>query len=179
MKALLRLRGFTLIELLITVALAAIMLALAAPALQGMLANQRVSAAASELMTTAMQTRSAALKYNQRVIAQPVEGATGAWADEWRIFVDANENSAFDSGTDTLVLTHEALPSGVSIVKVTGVNNYFGYEGSGFASRIGGVPNSRWKISAAGTNRVRCMVVESSGRARIDDPRPLTTCPTS
>jgi hypothetical protein len=42
------------------------------------------------------------------------------------------------AGTDTLVLTPEKPPEGVTIAKQTGVNNYFGYDGSGFLASIGG-----------------------------------------
>lgn len=184
MKTLMRQLGFTLIELLVTLAMVAIMMSLAGPSFQGLIANQRVSTAASELQSAAMQARGAALKSNQRVVVQPLDGTNstdGVWKDGWRIYVDISDppNSTFDSGTDTLVLTHEALPADVSIAKVTGTNNYFGYEGSGFLASIGGSANATWKISSSGTDRVRCLIMERSGRARIYDPRPSTSCPTS
>ena len=70
-------------------------------------------------------------------------------------------------------------PEGVTIAKQTGVNNYFGYDGSGFLASIGGSANATWKITASGTDRIRCLIIERSGRARVHDPRPATTCPTS
>jgi len=166
-----RFRGFTLIELMVTVALAAVMMTLAAPGLQTLLANQRLSSAASDLMTAAMQARSTALKNNQRVIVQPSAGAGGAWADGYRIFSDVDLNATFDSGTDTVVLTQEALPSDVMITKFTGTNNFFGYDGSGFLAPIGGSANGTWRISSTRTDRQKCLIIELSGRARLCDPK--------
>lgn len=172
------LRGFTLIELLVTMALAAIMLTLAAPGLQTMLANQRLSAAASDFMTTAMQARSAALKYNQRVVAQALAGSSGEWKDGWRIYVDSNLNSAFNSGTDTLVLTQDPLPNGVTITLQTGTNNFFGYKGSGFLEdAISGSANATWLISSTATDRKKYLILERSGRARLCDPKVVSPCP--
>ena len=160
-----RLRGFTLIELLVTLAVAAILMTVAVPGMQALLANQRLSSSASNFMTTVMQARSAALKYNQRVIAEPF-GAVG----EWRVYVDASENSTFDSGTDTLVVTQEPLPDGISITKVTGTNNFLGYDGSGFLASIGGSANSTWLVSSTATTRKKYLVIERSGRAYLCDP---------
>ncbi len=175
----LRHRGFTLIELMVVVAMVAIMMTLAVPGLRTLLVNQRLNAVTSDFQSSAMQARSTALKFNQRVIVQPSAGSGGAWADGYRIFIDTNQNSSFDSGTDTLVLTPEKPPAGVTIAKQSGVNNYFGYEGSGFLASIGGSANATWKITASGTDRIRCLIIERSGRARVHDPRPATTCPTS
>ena len=55
-------RGFTLIELLVTIALAAVVMVLAVPSLQEMLATQRGRTVASEMQIAAQETRSAALK---------------------------------------------------------------------------------------------------------------------
>ncbi len=173
-------RGFTLIELLIVMGMVAVLMTLAAPGLQRLLANQRVSAAATDLLATTMQARSTAMKENQRVIVQPTAGSGGAWADGYRAFTDVAQNSTFDSGSDTVVLTQEAPASGVSISKVTGTNNFFGYEGSGFLASIGGSANSTWLIESTGTTRKKYLVIERSGRARICDPllvKSPETCP--
>ena len=172
----LRHRGFTIIELMIVLAMVAALTVLAAPGLQNMLANQRLSSAASDFMTAAMQARGTALKNNQRVIVQPTAGSGGAWADGYRIFTDVGSlNSTFDSGTDTVVQTFEALPSEITITKYTGTNNFFGYEGSGFLAPIGGSANGTWRISSSKTDRQKCMIIELSGRARLCDPKLVGT----
>lgn len=179
-------RGFTLIELMVTVALVTVMMTLAASGLQRLLANQQVSAAASDLLTASMQARSTALKNNQRVIVQPgtsTQAPSGTWDTGYVVYVDVAQDSTFNSGTsgtDTMVLTQEALPGGLSISKVSGTNNFFGYEGSGFLASIGGSANSTWLVSSTKTDRKKYMVIERSGRARICDPllvRSPETCP--
>ncbi len=172
-----RSRGFTLIELLVTMTMAAIMMTLAVPSLRTLWANQQLSGAASELVTTAMQARSAALKYNQRVIVRPTDESD--WTKGWQIFVDTDRNNSYGSTTDTLVVTMEAMPDGISVEKVTGSNNFFGYDGSGFLAPIGGSANSSWKVTSSKTDRVRCLLVERSGRARVHDPGPSGSCPSS
>ncbi len=173
-----RSRGFTLIELLVTMTLAGILMLLAVPSFTKLLANQRLGASASELVTTAMQARSAALKHNQRVIVQPT-ASDGDWAKGWRIYVDIDRNSSFSSTTDTLIVTMDAMPDGITVEKLSGTNNFFGYDGSGFLASIGGSSNSTWKISSSKTERIRCLIVERSGRARIQDPYPGTSCSSS
>lgn len=170
-----RLRGFTVIELMIVLALVAVLTVLAAPGLQNMFANQRLSSAASDFMTAAMQARSTALKNNQRVIVQPTAGSGGAWADGYRIFSDTDLNSTFNSGTDTVVQTFEALPTEITITKYTGTNNFFGYDGTGFLAPIGGSANGTWRISSSKTDRHKCMIIELSGRARLCDPKLVGT----
>jgi type IV fimbrial biogenesis protein FimT len=172
-----RTSGFTLIELLIVMAMVAVMMTLAVPGLRQLLANQQLSAAASDLQAAAMQARSTALKNNQRVVVQPTAGSAGAWADGYRLFTDVDQNSTLDSGTDTLVLTQQALPQGVTITKVTGTNNYFGYDGSGFLASIGGSSNATWLVSSTATDRKKYLVIERSGRAYVCDPKLVTNCP--
>lgn len=174
--------GFTLIELLVTMALAAVFAVLAVPSLQTMMAGQRVSAAASDLHAAAMQARGVAMRDNRRVVVQPVDGSAstpGNWSSGWRIYVDLDVNSSFSSSTDTLVVTQEAVSSDLQITKVTGTNNFFAYEGTGFMASIGGSTNATWRVSSSRTSRVRCIVIERSGRARVHDPYPSSTCPTT
>ncbi|MBK6358575.1 MAG: GspH/FimT family pseudopilin [Comamonadaceae bacterium] len=65
---------------------------LAVPSMQEMLATQRVRGAASELLITAQETRSAALKYNRRAVARPVDASLG-WQGGWTIYIDNNVNA--------------------------------------------------------------------------------------
>ncbi|MBP6483402.1 MAG: GspH/FimT family pseudopilin [Rhodoferax sp.] len=182
-----QIRGFTLIELLTVMALVAILMMLAGPGMRQLLVNQKLSAAASDLQTTAMQARSTALKDNQRVVVRPfchpnkpadlpACASPPGWSDGWQVFVDANQDSTF-AGSDTLVLTQEWLPAEVTIAKVTGTNNYFGYEGSGFLASIGGSSNATWMVSSTGTDRKKYVVIERSGRAYVCDPKLVTNCP--
>ncbi len=171
-------RGFTLIELMVTVSLAAVLMVLAVPSMQEMLATQRVRGAASELLITAQETRSAALKYNRRAVARPVDASLG-WQGGWTIYIDNNVNATYESGTDTLVISHEALTGDAVIAKSSGgnLNNFFAYQGTGFLdSSISGSANATWEISSPKTNRRRCLIIERSGRARVQEPPYGSNC---
>lgn len=178
MKRIADIRGFTLIELMVTVSLAAVLMLLAVPSMQEMLATQRVRGAASEMLITAQETRSAALKYNRRAVARPVDASAG-WKGGWNIYIDNNANATFESGTDTLVISHEALTGDAVIAKLSGgnSNDFFAYQGTGFLDpAISGSANATWEISSPNTSRRRCVVIERSGRARIHEPSYGYTC---
>ena len=178
MNRIANIRGFTLIELMVTVSLAAVLMVLAVPSMQEMLATQRVRGAASELLITAQETRSAALKFNRRAVARPVDASAG-WKGGWNIYIDNNANATFETGTDTLVISHDALTGDAVVAKLSGgnSNDFFAYQGTGFLDpSISGSANATWEISSPGTSRRRCLVIERSGRARIHEPPSGSTC---
>lgn len=169
--------GFTLIELLITVTLVGIFAVLAIPSLTEMMATQRLRSTADNLHISALQARSIALRDNQLVMVRPVDDDTN-WKKGWNVFIDTDRDNLL--GTNTLVITPEALPDDIDVTKATGGgNNFFGYEGTGFLASIGGSANATWKISSTRTTKIRCLIIERTGRARVHDPFPATTCPSS
>jgi len=76
--------GFSLIELLITLAIAAIFAALAAPSFRDLVAGQRVKTASYDISHTLTGVRSEALKRNLNVVLAP---NTGGWQNGWTITV--------------------------------------------------------------------------------------------
>jgi type IV fimbrial biogenesis protein FimT len=79
-------RGFTLLELMITIAIAAILLAVGIPSYRSFIQNSRASALATEI-TAAMNTaRAEAVKRSEAVRVCPSSdgsSCTGAWEDGW------------------------------------------------------------------------------------------------
>jgi prepilin-type N-terminal cleavage/methylation domain-containing protein len=81
--------GFTLLELMVVVGLSALVLGLAAPALDGLLARQRLRTASYDLVTDLTLARSESLKRAADVLLQPTTG--GDWRSGWRLTTGAGE----------------------------------------------------------------------------------------
>ncbi len=99
-------RGFTLIELMVTLAVLAIVVAMAAPSFNSMIANNRSSGMATELTAALNFARSEAIKRVKPVSICPssdgVACLTGAdWPKGWLVFVDkaTSDSAAVDVGT--------------------------------------------------------------------------------
>ena len=101
--------GFTLIELMVTIAVAAILLAVASPSFQEAINSNRLSTAANEMMAGLQAARMEAVRTNQRVAlclssapqaATPTCNASGATG--WVVFRDVNHNGAPDASTDVV-----------------------------------------------------------------------------
>lgn len=107
-------QGFTLLELLITLVIVAVMVAMGAPAMTGLLDRMRVEDAVSRWQADLTYARQAAATYNTMVTVCPVgansaDGAGGAeksCADDWSrgysIFMDGDGNGAVNEGDEVL-----------------------------------------------------------------------------
>lgn len=105
-----RKRGFTLIELMVTISVLAILMTIAAPNLQTLLQNSRLSSQASGLVGDLSFARAEALKLGSPVaVCASADGATcsGAtnWETGWIVFNDANSSSAVDGAETPLRVT--------------------------------------------------------------------------
>jgi len=94
-------KGFTLIELMVTVAVLAVVLALAVPSFNQIIVNNRSLAAGAEFTNAINYARVEAVKRAQRVsLCASSDGATclsaGNWSKGWLVFLD---NATTDSGT--------------------------------------------------------------------------------
>ncbi len=167
------LRGFTVIEVMVVLALVGVLATLSMPSLRVLLTNQALSNSASDLLSGVIQARSAALKANRRAIIQPVSDSD--WRTGWIVYVDVNNNAAYDSAVDTLVLTREPLPGDIAINTVSGSGDgatatVFGFGADGFSETIGGSSAGSVWMQSSFTARKRIMTVSRVGRARICDP---------
>lgn len=103
--------GFTLIEMMVTIAIAAILLAIAVPSYQGIIINNRISAQTNDFVSGLALARSEAIKRGTSV---RVKAVGTNFSSGWTIWVDANGNAALDAGEELRV--HEALKSGFTLI---------------------------------------------------------------
>ena len=169
--------GFTLIELLIVVAIAAILLALAAPNFREMLVKRSVQAAAETLASDMRYARSEALKRAAPVVmCRSTDGGKcsnvqGGWSDGWIVYVDPSPlglpvNTAVPA--QDLVKVQQPLSNIASIQNVVLANTIqrFKFEPTGWAK----VANDSFVITPTGSVPVgstRLLCISINGRPAL------------
>lgn len=136
-----RQNGFTLLELMITIAIVAIVAAIAYPSMQEVLAAQRIRAGSSAVHESLIMARAEALKRNTTV-----RFVTAGLADGWSVQVKAD-------GTE--VSAQSALAGVVFDPENPTIE---------FNSRGRVTADIAVKISAANTTRVMCVEALATGR---------------
>ena len=120
-------KGFTLIELMLTLAVVAILLAMAVPSYRSFVQGNRVASQANALLRALAYTRSEAVK-RAAVISicrsSNQSSCGGNWADGWIVFNDVGRDGALDTGTDTLLQAGDGLSGGSTLTAGTGFVRY-------------------------------------------------------
>ena len=174
----LRWRGFTAIELLTTMTILAVLLAIAAPNLMPLIQKWRVKQTVEGMYGSLYLARSEAIKRAAtiRVEKIPTNGSCVAstnqdWNCGWRVYVDVNDNSEFNSNKDELIQEY-STQSGVQVTNYGGsagfnVNRWGDINGMGAKGMI------FMPASAKNTSDIaaRGICVSSGGRIKtIEDP---------
>lgn len=110
-------QGFTLIELMVTIAVAAVVMAIAVPSMQLMQANARMASAANDLASDLKKARSDAIAYrtNYTFLANG-----GSWGGGWQSTFNVIDNAAATAVPESKTLLHKvALPANVTIAQAT------------------------------------------------------------
>lgn len=171
--------GFTLFELMVTLALAAVIAAIAIPNMSVFLRNNRLTSAANDLLRSTQIARSEAIKRQQNVVlcasANP-NAATPACSYSvfagWIVFQDTNNNWSLDDG-EPVIERHDVLDSSVHVRNDR--DGILSYGASGFANPPGAkTPSTRIVVCDDRGNRqvgndstARALFFEASGRTRV------------
>jgi len=168
-------RGFTLVELAVTVAIAAILAAMAVPAMQNFLAARAVEAQAQELSTSLRLARSEALKRGVEVSicaasATDASACAGvaSWINGWVVFYDYDASGGMN-GDDAAIRVQSG--GGKSVKNVVSTASYLTYRRNG--TLLAGVDNplelqpNIATTSGAYAPAVRTVCVNAQGRVSI------------
>lgn len=111
--------GFTLTELMVAVAIVAVLVAVATPSLRDLLANERASSTANDLLAALQQARSEAVRYSRPAELCPLDPDPGKpptcgndWSQGWIVRVDRDGVGGPDSETARV---RGDLPAGIAV----------------------------------------------------------------
>jgi type IV fimbrial biogenesis protein FimT len=132
-------RGLTLIELMMTIAIAAILLAVAAPGFQQTLNGNRLSSAVNELASAINLARAEAVRQNRRgVLCRSVDGSAcdgtnSSWGG-WIVFVDVDADGVRDAAEPVIKSgTFDPSLAVTSSANIAGVNERISFRADGTA----------------------------------------------
>lgn len=183
--------GFSLIELMVVIAITAVLVALAVPGFQGMMASSNLTSATNDLIATFARAKGDAIRRGKRVtVCMSSDGAacttTGDWTQGWIMFNDddhSDTNATVENTTD-ITLIAAAQSSGI-VFKAKSSQSYFSFSADGKAKLMnGGSGAGRIRVcstSSALTNdtRAREIVINWAGSVHLEKPTGVAAnCPT-
>lgn len=162
-------RGFSLIELMITIALAGILMAVAAPSMQKMFKTNRVQTEASSFVGDLMLARTEAVKRGQNVsVCVSSDGlnclAANTWNSGWIVFSDSAAACSGASSTNPAIKVRKAF-SGTDTFAASVAKTCVTFNREGFTSNLGTatVTFTLHTADNLGT-ATRCVAVDLGGR---------------
>jgi type IV fimbrial biogenesis protein FimT len=174
-------KGFTLIELMVTVAVVAILIAIASPSYRFLVLNNRMAAQSNEMLSALQLARAEAVNRGTRVSVCKSANGTACttaltWAQGWIVFIDGGTAGTVD-GSDTVLRVFPALAGGSTLVGIGNVSNFVSYQGNGTTTlATGAVGTISLCPQAPATVAGRDIQITASGRSSVLNP-PATACP--
>ena len=165
--------GFTLIELLVTVAVMAILVAIAVPSFTDVTLGSKLGSYASSLAGSAYLARGEALKTNNPVTLCVSSNGTSCGAGDW-------EQGWIVLRSDGSVAQHQAaLPAGMKIVSDTGATSFiFSPTGvSNFACSDTGCTLTVCRATPTVGSQERVVRIRLTGLPSTDKKMNVSSCP--
>lgn len=158
-------QGVTLPELVITIAIAAILFAVAMPSFMTSVRSHRLTTVTNELVSALTLARSEAIKRGQYVV---IRKAGTNWEDGWRVFVDISRDTVstkneFNVGTDSELRFFDRLADSYTLRGNNNFVNFIAYQPDGTSNNIG----SFAICEGENVQGAKLVIVNAVGRMRI------------
>ena len=146
-------RGFTLIELMVTVAVMAVLAAIAAPSMSELIDNRRAAGQTEELVASLQLARAEAIRRNARVTICAGTGVTCSGSTTWDnwIIYGRDRTSATPDADENIRDTSVS-----STVQVTG-------PAAGIVYKPSGMIDTQLQLQVTKSSHQRCLTVLISG----------------
>lgn len=175
--------GLSLPELCTVLAIAAVLLAVAAPDLRDLVRTQQLKAATGDLFAAIDLARARALARGRQVKLVPLDPLGADWRLGWRVLDDEDGGGGGGSGSGGAgngtgmaepIMEHGPLSPGIA-VDFTFTNSarpyYIAYNGAGRSCADGNSAAARWgTVSLYHGGHIRRIKINMLGRARVCDP---------
>jgi len=162
--------GFTLIELMFVLAVAAILLSVAVPALQTFSTNAKQTGAINDFVSSMHLARNTAITTNARVTMCASSNAAScqavSWDSGWILFRDPNSNQTVD-GTEAIIGT--GAPDDTLSIASAQYGQFLMYRPSGrvMSANVGTNTGEFTVCDDRGTSHGKAIVVDLSGRPTL------------
>lgn len=158
--------GFTLVELMVTIAIAAILMAIAVPSFNNMLADNRLATETNDVIGAIQFTRSEAIRRNRTITfcrAASAAANTCTGGANWTDWIVTN-NPAAGTADTTLRRGTFAQSGGTMGIGSTLAASRMAFRPDGLTDAVGGANTVRICTTSSTTNNVRQIEVGLSGR---------------
>lgn len=172
--------GVTLLEMMVVMAIAAILLFEAVPALQSLQSSIRLKSVSDTFVAHLNFARNESIKRNARVLlCKSGDGRqcadTGQWEQGWIVFHDANNNAKVDLD-EAILVQKAALHAAIRFSGNANVAKYVSYTPDGGANLVSGAFQAgSFIICTPSPMEARQIVISKAGRVR-DAKAAIETC---